>query len=104
MQIIRNGEIGSIVNYSKQYAYARVDVPVPQGAKLDHIYALIDQVGQQLQDECPDVLELTQVQGLENFDAANLVVRTMTRVKPGKHLYVQRLLRGQLKQGFDQVS
>ncbi|HIK45955.1 MAG TPA: mechanosensitive ion channel family protein [Leptolyngbyaceae cyanobacterium M65_K2018_010] len=101
LQIIRNGEIGSIVNYSKQYAYATVDVPVPPGLELEPIYQLIHQVGERLQGECSDVLEATQVEGLESFDVDNLVIRTVTRVKPGKHLHVQRLLRSKLKAAFD---
>jgi small-conductance mechanosensitive channel len=102
LQIIRNGEIGSIVNYSKQYAYAKVDVPVPPGLELEQVYQLINRVGEQLQSECLDVMEATQIEGLESFDADNLVIRTMTRVKPGKHLHVQRLLRSKLKAAFDQ--
>lgn len=102
LQIIRNGEIGSIVNYSKQYTYAKVDVPISPSLDLERIYQLINEVGEQLQSECSDVLELTQIEGLESFDPDNLVIRTMTRVKPGKHLYVQRLLRSKLKSAFDQ--
>lgn len=103
LQIVRNGEIGSIVNYSKQFAYARVDVPLPQSMNMEQAYHVIQQVGQELQDGCPDVLEATQIEGLENFDSENLVLRTMTRVKPGKHLSVQRLLRSKLKQAFDHI-
>lgn len=102
LQIIRNGEIGSIVNYSKQYAYAKVDVPVPPGLELEQVHQLIDKVGEQLQSEYLDVLEATRIEGLESFEADNLVIRTMTQVKPGKHLYVQRLLRSKLKSAFDQ--
>lgn len=102
LQIIRNGEIGSIVNYSKQYAYAKVDVPVPVGLELEQVYQLINRVGEQLQSDCLDILEPTQIEGLESFDADNLIIRTMTRVKPGKHLHVQRLLRSKLKAAFDQ--
>lgn len=102
LQIIRNGEIGSIVNYSKQYTYAKVDVPVPPSLGLEQIYQLINEVGEQLRSECSDVLEPTHVEGLESFEANNLVIRTMTRVKPGKHLHVQRLLRSKLKFAFDQ--
>lgn len=101
LQIIRNGEIGSIVNYSKQYSYSKVDVSVPQHLNLDAVYALIGEAAQQLQSECPEVLEPTRIEGLESFDADNLVIRTMTRVKPGKHLYIQRLLRSKLKSVFD---
>jgi len=102
LQIIRNGDIGSIVNYSKHYAYAKVDVPVPPGLSLEQVYALINRVGEQLKSDCLDVLETTQIEGLESFDADNLVIRTMTRVKPGKHLHVPRLLRSKLKVAFDQ--
>lgn len=101
LQIIRNGDIGSIVNYSKQYTYAKVDVPVPADVPLDAIYALIDQIGQQFQTECVDVIEPTQVDGLETLGADNLIIRTTTRVKPGKHLNTQRLLRAKLKQALD---
>lgn len=102
LQIIRNGELGSIVNYSKQYAYAKVDVPVPAGLELEQVYQLINRVGEQLQSECLEVLDATQIEGLESFDVDNLVIRTMTRVKPGKHLHIQRLLRSKLKTTFDQ--
>lgn len=102
LQIIRNGDIGSIVNYSKHYTYAPVDVPMPPGLDLEQVYQLIIRVGEQLQRDCLDVLEATQIEGLENFDADNLLIRTTTRVKPGKHLYVQRLLRSKLKTAFDQ--
>jgi moderate conductance mechanosensitive channel len=59
-------------------------------------------VGQQLKIESSDVLEPTYVDGLENFGEENLMLRTLTKVKPGRHLYVQRLLRRMLKLAFDQ--
>ena len=103
LQIVRNGEIGSIVNYSKQYTYAKVDVPVPDTANLERVYSLIEAVGQQVKADYPDVLEPTQIDGLENFGEHNLVLRTLTKVKPGKHLNIQRLLRARLKSTFDQA-
>lgn len=104
LQIVRNGEIGSIINYSKQYIYAKVDVPIPHHCNLDQVYRLIEDVGQQLKAECPDVLEATMVEGLENIGEHNLVLRTLTKVKPGKHLHIQRLLRKQLKHSFDRAE
>ena len=102
LQIIRNGEIGSIVNYSKQYAYAKVDVPVPLGLELEQVYQLINQVGEQLHREYAEVLDATRIEGLESFEANNLIIRTMTQVQPSKHLQVQRVLRSKLKAAFDQ--
>jgi small conductance mechanosensitive channel len=75
---------------------------VPAGIELEQVYQLINRVGAQLKVDCLDVLEPTQIEGLESFDQHNLVIRTMTRVKPGKHLHVPRLLRSKLKVAFDQ--
>jgi moderate conductance mechanosensitive channel len=104
MQIIRNGEIGSVINYSKQYIYAKVDIPVPHHIDLDQIQRIVEEVGQQLQTEYEDVLEPTCIDGLENFGGQNLVLRTLTRVKPGQHLNIQRLVRRRLKIACDREN
>jgi small-conductance mechanosensitive channel len=93
LQIIRNGDIGSITNYSKQYIFAVVEVGVPYNSNLVHVYKVIEEVGQQLKANDPDVLEPTQVDGVESLGESNLFLRTLTKVKPGKHLQIQRVLR-----------
>lgn len=102
LQIIQNGNIGSITNYSKQYIYAMVEVGVSYDSNLAHVYRVIEEVGQQLKVDFPDVLEPTQVDGVENFGEYNLLLRTLTKVKPGRHLQIQRVLRKRFKDAFDQ--
>ncbi len=101
LQIISNGEIGSIVNYSKDYIYATVDISVSNQCNLEHLCKIIQEVGEKLKADEPDVLEPTQVEGLEKFGKEDLLLRTLTKVKPGKHLHVQRVLRKLLKLTFD---
>jgi moderate conductance mechanosensitive channel len=93
LQIIRNGDIGSITNYSKQYIFAVVEVGVPYDSNLTHVYKVIEEVGQQLKRDDPNVLEGTQIDGVESLGESNLLLRTLTKVKPGKHLQIQRVLR-----------
>jgi small conductance mechanosensitive channel len=93
LQIIRNGDMGSITNYSKQYIFAVVDVRVPYDSNLAHVYQVIEEVGQQLKANSTDILELTQIDGVESLSESNLLLRTLTKVKPGKHLQIQRILR-----------
>ncbi|KAF3884896.1 MULTISPECIES: mechanosensitive ion channel family protein [Nostocales] len=102
LQIVRNGDIGSIINYSKQYIYARVEISVSHDSNLDRVYRAIENVGQQLKIDEQDVLEPTRVAGIENFGENNLLLLTLTKVKPGKHLHIQRLLRRILKDTFSQ--
>lgn len=103
LQIIRNGEVGSIVNYSKLYIYAAVDIPLAYETDLDQAYSILESVGEKLQRNYPEVvIESTQIEGIESLGKSLILVRTITKVKPGKHLYIQRLLRKQLKEAFDQ--
>jgi moderate conductance mechanosensitive channel len=102
LQIVRNGDIGSIINFSKQYIYARVEVSVAYNSNLDHVYRVVEKVGQQLKVEENDVLEPTRVAGLEHFGEDHLLLLTLTKVKPGKHLHIQRVLRKILKETFSQ--
>ncbi|TAF04346.1 MAG: mechanosensitive ion channel family protein, partial [Nostocales cyanobacterium] len=61
LHIIRNGDIGSITNYSKQYIFAVVEVDVPLNSNLADIYQVIEEIGQQLKANEPDVIEPTLV-------------------------------------------
>lgn len=99
--ILRNGQIGDIINYSKRYTYAEVEVGVAYDTDLDHAYAVLEAVGRQIQESHPDVLEPLKVLGLEKFGESELLLRTITRVNPGCHLQVSRQLRKQIKEAFD---
>ncbi|NET60606.1 MAG: mechanosensitive ion channel [Symploca sp. SIO2E6] len=101
LEIIRNGDIGAITNYSKQYIYANVEVGVAYDSNLDHVYRVIEEVGQHLKTDEPMVLEATQVDGLEEFGEYRLLIRTITKVKPGGHTRIRRIFRKKLKEAFD---
>ncbi|MEL6438385.1 MAG: mechanosensitive ion channel family protein [Cyanobacteria bacterium J06621_8] len=99
--IVRNGDITSVTNYSKEFVYAAIDVGVDYDTDLDHAYQIIETIGHQLNAQNEDVLESTQVEGVEEFGEIRLSIHTKTRVKPGKHLQVQRTLRKLIKDAFD---
>ncbi|MEM1169591.1 MAG: mechanosensitive ion channel family protein [Cyanobacteria bacterium P01_H01_bin.35] len=98
--IIRNGEIGSIVNYSR-YSEAVVTVNVAYDANLDHVYQVIEAVGQKLKQENEDVLEPTEVNGVEKFDRYQLIIQTTTQVKPGTNEDVELYLRRMIIEAFE---
>ena len=99
--IIRNGEIGRIVNYSKEYLSVVVEVGVAYNSNLDLVYRVIEEVGVQLQELNDNVLQATKVKGLEEFGEYYLLVRTKTKVKPPAYKKVERLLRKMIKEAFD---
>ncbi|MDP5018182.1 MAG: mechanosensitive ion channel family protein, partial [Dolichospermum sp.] len=73
--------------------FAVVEVDVPYNSNLAHIYQVIEEVGQQLKANNIDVIESTLVDGVESLGESHLLLRTLTKVKPGKHIQIQRVLR-----------
>jgi len=107
LQIVRNGDIKSITNYSREYIYAVVDVGVAYDSDLDLVYRVLEEVGTDIQQRFPDkVLQPTEVDGLEEFGTLHLRVRTVTKLKPtnsrrGVHDDIQGELRKMVKEAFD---
>jgi small conductance mechanosensitive channel len=99
--ILRNGQIGDIINFSKRYTFAEVEVGVAYDTDLDHAFDVLKKVGLEFRADNADVLDDMQVLGLENFGESELLLRTVTRVKPGCHQQVARKLRKRIKEAFD---
>lgn len=104
LHLVRNGQIGDIVNYSKGYVYAVVMISIADDSDLDQVFAVIAETGRQLDNANEDMLEPTLVQGIEEFGDGTLTLRTLTRVKPGRHQQVARELRRALKLSFDRAG
>ena len=102
--ILRNGQLGAVINYSKKYTYAVVEVGVLHSADLDQVSQLLEEVGSTLNSQTVDVLEPTQVQGVERFTGEGPILRTVTRVKPGRHQQVARIYRRLVKEKFDEIG
>lgn len=89
-----NGSISKVVVLSKDFARTQVDVVVPLDADVDQAMEMLRAVGRKLAEERPDlVLEPTEVLGVHSFDASGIVLRTLTKVGPGKQWEVGRELR-----------
>jgi len=101
LHIMRNGDINQVVNYSKKYSHAVIEVGVDYGSNLDHVFRVLDDVGRQIKESDPNVLEPLLVRGLKNFGESELLIRTRTKVKPGYHRDVSFKLRKLIKEAFD---
>ncbi|MGI9202478.1 MAG: mechanosensitive ion channel family protein [Woeseiaceae bacterium] len=99
--IIRNGQFTDLVNYSKDYTNAVVEVGVAYESDLNRVFEVLKETGETMLRENDLVLEATSVKGLDNFGESELSIRTVTRVKPGCHLHVERDLRKRIKDAFD---
>jgi small conductance mechanosensitive channel len=102
LHIIPNGQVKGVVNYSKGYVNAVVDLKVPAGTDLESVFRAMHEAGRRLRQSRKEVLEDTQVHGLIDLGSSDMTVRAVTKVLPGTHGSMQNEYRRLLKQVFDQ--
>jgi small conductance mechanosensitive channel len=102
LYIIPNGQIKTVVNYSKGYINAVVDVRVPSGSDLEGVFRAMTEAGHRLRQTHKQVLGDTQIHGVVELGTSEMTVRAVTKVMPGTHGAMQNEYRRLLKIVFDE--
>jgi moderate conductance mechanosensitive channel len=101
--ITPNGQITQVINLSRDWARAIVDVPVPVAADVNRVSDLLRLVGEQAYKE-PDLhrlmLDAPAVMGVQSIDVDHFQIRVVTRTLPGKQFDVGRILRARIAAGL----
>jgi small-conductance mechanosensitive channel len=104
LYIIPNGQIKTVVNFSKGYVNAVVDVKVPTSTNLDQVMRDMAEAGKRLRDRRREVMADTVIKGLVDLTPSDMVIRAVTKVQPGLHLTMQQEYRKILKEVFDESA
>ncbi len=91
-----NGQIIQVINLSRDWARAVIDVPVPASADVAAVSELLARVGADAyaDPELHDLLlDPPAVMGVESMDIDQFKIRLIARTMPGKQFQVGRALR-----------
>jgi moderate conductance mechanosensitive channel len=100
---VPNGQIVKVVNLSRDWARAVVDVPVPTTADVTRVNEILRDVGR---DAFADadlrrlLLDEPSVMGVESIDLDQVNVRVVARTLPGRQFEVSRDLRERIVLAF----
>ncbi|MGY1732816.1 mechanosensitive ion channel family protein [Geodermatophilus sp. SYSU D01045] len=100
---IPNGQIVKVVNLSRDWARAVVDVPVPTTADVNRVNEILREVGRQAfadADLRRLLLDEPSVMGVESIDLEQVNVRVVARTLPGRQFEVSRDLRARIVLAF----
>ena len=94
--IVPNGDIRQVVNLSRDWARAVIDVPVPLDSDVNQVTAILRSVCEDAfadRDLHPLLLDPPTVMGVESLELDHINVRVVARTLPGKQFQVGRQLR-----------
>ncbi len=102
---VPNGQIVKVVNLSRDWARAVVDVPIPTTVDVNLVNEILREVGRDaFRDPAlrPLLLDPPTVMGVESLDLDQVNVRMVARTLPGKQFEVGRDLRARVVLAFRQ--
>jgi moderate conductance mechanosensitive channel len=102
--IIPNGQIKTVVNFSKEFVNAVVDIKVSTSANLDTVMRDMLEAGKRMKARRSEVMADTVIKGLVDLTPNDMVIRAVTKVQPGTHLTMQQEYRRILKEVFDESA
>jgi moderate conductance mechanosensitive channel len=100
---VPNGQIVKVVNLSRDWARAVVDVPIPTSVDVNRVNEILREVGREaFRDPAlrPLLLDPPSLMGVESLDLEQVNVRMVARTLPGKQFEVGRDLRARVVLAF----
>ncbi|MDA8231453.1 MAG: mechanosensitive ion channel [Magnetospirillum sp.] len=96
--------VGTVVNMSREFAYAVFEVGVAYSEDTDRVTETLTAVGAELCSDpafAPLVADRLEVQGVERFDGSAVVVKARLKTQPMKQWAVTREFNRRMKMAFD---
>ena len=98
-----NGQIAQVTNFSRDWARAVLDVPVPSSVDVSHVTEILRRVGDEayIDDRLRRLmLDPPTVMGVERIEVDTFSVRIVARTLPGAQFEVGRELRARVTSAF----
>jgi small-conductance mechanosensitive channel len=104
VHFVPNGQITSVINMSRGFAQAVMDVGVAYRENTDDVMEVMKEVGRQLRadpDFAPNILGDLDMAGVESWDDSAVIIRCRFKVVPLEQWGIRREYLRRLKHAFD---
>lgn len=104
---VRNGEIGTVTNMTKEWSRYVFDIGVAYRENVDQVIEVIKEIDEKLRNDPEfgeNILEPIEILGLDRFEDSAIMIKARTKTKPIKQWMIGREFNRRLKQRFDELD
>jgi small conductance mechanosensitive channel len=104
VHVIPNGEIKTLANRSKDFAYYVIDLGIEYDADIDAVVAAVQEAGREVMADpkfAPSILEPVEILGVDAFTDSSVTLKVRIKTVPLKQWDVGRELRRRIKLAMD---
>jgi moderate conductance mechanosensitive channel len=105
--IIPNGEVKGVINFTKEYAQALLDIGVAYKENVDHVMEVIKEIGAGLREDAyfgKLILGDVEMLGVDDFADSQVTIKFRMKTLPIKQWEVMREFRRRIKNRFDELG
>lgn len=100
-------EVTSVMNMTRDFSYYVFDIGVAYREDMDHVIEVVQQLGQELQEDpafAPVILEPIEILGVDAFADSAVILKARFKTKPIKQWFVGREFNRRMKKRFDELG
>ncbi|MDA1349932.1 MAG: mechanosensitive ion channel family protein, partial [Chloroflexi bacterium] len=104
MHVIPNSQIDRSSNLTRDWSRINLDISVGYSAALDHVFDVIDRVGEEMKADPvlgPDLLSAPHVERVNRLADSGVEIKILAETKPIRQWALTGELRKRLKERFD---
>ncbi len=105
--IIPNGEIKTVINFTKEFSYALFDIGVAYKENVDRVIEVIKELGKEMRKDQHFgrfILNDLEMFGVDDFGDSQVTIRFRIKTLPIKQWEVAREFRRRIKNRFDELG
>jgi len=105
--VIPNGEVKTVVNYTREYAQALLDIGVAYKENVDHVMEVIKEIGKEMRDDKYFgrlIIGDVEMFGVDDFSDSQITIKFRVKTLPIKQWEVMREFRRRIKNRFDELG
>ncbi|MFT7638277.1 MAG: small-conductance mechanosensitive channel [Candidatus Omnitrophota bacterium] len=105
--VIPNGEIKTVINYTKEFAFALLDIGIAYKENVDRVIEVIKETGRELRKDSYFnrlIKEELEMLGVDEFADSQVTIKFRIKTLPIKQWEVAREFRRRLKNRFDELG
>jgi len=100
MNILQNGDINHVTNYSVSNGLAIVDINIPYESDINAAEKIIEEIAETLPYKDDAFVSAPVVHGVQSLELSHFVIRVIAETQPSFQWYGERIIRKEMKEGL----
>lgn len=100
LNILPNGDINHVTNYSVSNGLAIVDINIPYESDIGTAEKIIEEIAATLPEKDDAFVSAPVVHGVQSLELSHFVIRVIAETQPSFQWYGERVIRKEMKEGL----